>query len=716
MISSKNLKFNFDISSYRLLGRELITDRITALFEIVKNSYDANAENVSVEFYDVNARKDISKIIISDDGIGMSYSDLENKWMVIGTMSKRDIRISAPPYNRKLVGKKGVGRFAVDKLGSRVILKTTVKGSKILHCLKTDWGEYEELENHQLQLKFDDDSFQYFTDIENDYWEEEVLSTDHGTQIEIYNVTDPWSEIDVKKATSELSKLISPIQTFEYPFNIYISSNEYDDFKRKLVENNSIGFASLDTEINFNLENETQEMLYFNEGTGNLDIVNVPISNTDNGGMGPIKIRLFYFNQNDKRRFKKSYTGAIIDGVKIYRDGLITTPFAEHAIERDKERDILGIDKRRYSGFFDKVSSRDLLGFVEISDSLNPMIIEATNRQNFVDNDEYRELRNFIVSQIEELEKKLSAQKKGEREQTKSHLKVAHNDLRETSTIIKAIKNIATPEVKSELGKVERNVREIEIQIKRGINEFNELEKEQIKQRNLFLSLMSLQEYAAEISHVVRTAIANIADSAKFFNAYFPNPKYSEQYLLHASHIELEMNKLALAIDFMLSYAKSNLGFKEIDLGATLGDLFNKTYRDRFIKANINYTIEMRDSFVFTHNVKFFEDIFENLISNSMKALKGIKESKHIKCSGSMNGDMYEILFSDNGPGIPEKLRKKVFNIYFTTTEEEGGAGMGLYIVQTRIKAMKGTVDIIDSEFKPNGTTLKICLPTKSND
>lgn len=54
MSSKKSLKFNFDISSYRLLGRELITDRITALFEIVKNSYDANSENVFVEFQDVN--------------------------------------------------------------------------------------------------------------------------------------------------------------------------------------------------------------------------------------------------------------------------------------------------------------------------------------------------------------------------------------------------------------------------------------------------------------------------------------------------------------------------------------------------------------------------------------------------------------------------------------------------------------------------------------
>lgn len=121
------LKFKFDISAYRLLGRELITDRITALFELVKNCYDANASNVDVEFFDVNRKSPYSKIIIKDDGMGMSYEDVERKWMVIGTNNKKKNRTTPPPFNRRVVGKKGVGRFAVDKLGSKLVLKTTQK-------------------------------------------------------------------------------------------------------------------------------------------------------------------------------------------------------------------------------------------------------------------------------------------------------------------------------------------------------------------------------------------------------------------------------------------------------------------------------------------------------------------------------------------------------------------------------------------------------------
>lgn len=54
----------------------------------------------------------------------MSFIDIRDKWMVVGTNSKRTKQYSDPPFNRKLVGEKGVGRFAVDKLGERLVIHT----------------------------------------------------------------------------------------------------------------------------------------------------------------------------------------------------------------------------------------------------------------------------------------------------------------------------------------------------------------------------------------------------------------------------------------------------------------------------------------------------------------------------------------------------------------------------------------------------------------
>lgn len=160
------LKFNFDVSTFRLLGRELITDRITALFELVKNCYDANSDKVTLTFHNVSRTGEDSYICIADDGLGMSLNDIRYKWMVIGTNSKRVNKISPPPYNRKVVGEKGVGRFAVEKLGSKVRIETTQKGTTRKVILDLDWRKYDELSNMQDIGRRKHNTF--FTEIENE--------------------------------------------------------------------------------------------------------------------------------------------------------------------------------------------------------------------------------------------------------------------------------------------------------------------------------------------------------------------------------------------------------------------------------------------------------------------------------------------------------------------------------------------------------------------
>ena len=168
------LHFKFDVSTFRLLGRELITDRITALFELVKNCYDANANKTTILFENVNPISPNGRIIIEDDGIGMTYKDLRDKWMVIGTSSKRRNKLSPAPYYRSVAGKKGVGRFAVDKLGAKLVLKTKKKGSDVWECLETDWSQYSQEEERQMQIDFDNtnETPKLFTDIDNKYWTE----------------------------------------------------------------------------------------------------------------------------------------------------------------------------------------------------------------------------------------------------------------------------------------------------------------------------------------------------------------------------------------------------------------------------------------------------------------------------------------------------------------------------------------------------------------
>lgn len=128
MMDTGTLRWKFDISAFRLIGRDLITDRVTALFELVKNCYDANANVVSVHFNNVSPdSKGVSSIVIDDDGYGMSFEDVRDKWMVIGTSSKRRNKISPSPYSRRCVGEKGIGRFH----GGKVVIDQTAGQRKM---------------------------------------------------------------------------------------------------------------------------------------------------------------------------------------------------------------------------------------------------------------------------------------------------------------------------------------------------------------------------------------------------------------------------------------------------------------------------------------------------------------------------------------------------------------------------------------------------------
>lgn len=695
------LKFNFDVSAFRLLGRELITDRITALFELVKNSYDANADNVTIEFISINPVNKYSKIIISDDGIGMDFNDVKNRWMVIGTSSKRRQRTSPIPYKRIVSGKKGIGRFAVDKLGAKLILKTKKKGTDKLFCLETDWINYSSLENNQMALKFED-SKDFFTDIKNKYWLEDAEIDCQGTILEISGVEEEWLERDIDRAYKELSKLISPNNDGKlYPFHINLKSEyrKYNDISIKPQLNN---YATLKFELNANLDQLTQQILQFKNGE--LIIVDVPIRDC-----GPLKCTIYFFDKSAKDKYKKNYN-VEIDGIKIYRDGLITTPFAEYVETQNEQKDILGLDKRRYSGFFDKLGTRDLLGYIEISDERNPLIIESTNRQGFVDNKAFYQLKKFVIEQIQQIESYLKSQKTVSRENTKSGLSGANDNIKDLKSDIAKIKNNSTPEVKKVLSDIEKNLSKLQGTVNKSINDYNKSEEEKKQIENLLFSLVSLQTFAAMFSHMTKHTIGHIITNAEYFNDNFPNPRLDERFLKISKKIYSEMIKLRTGVDFMLKYAKSDSNFEEISIKQLIDNLLNNIYQDIFSKEEIHVDLIFDNDLNLNYNRKAIEDIIDNLISNSIKALRN-RPNKKIRCTGIVNEFDFTLFFSDNGAGISEQDKYRIFDIFFTTTSEIGGAGMGLYMARTRIEAMGGEIEVIENEFKPTGATFKITLP-----
>lgn len=699
MDDNRTLKWRFDISTFRLIGRDLITDRVTALFELVKNCYDANAQQVNVIFENVGAGGNLSVIRVEDDGHGMSFEDIRDKWMVIGTSSKRDHPFSPAPYHRKCVGEKGIGRFAVDKLGDKVSIITKKYGSEKWLKVDIDWASYYQGSENETDLFL-------FTDMETAYSFSDADNLNaSGTKLVITSIREPWTKKEIEHLVREISKIVSPFTNLNYPFKVRVIAPEFQIDTESVRTLDDFNNATISLKIDFDEETKLQQSLYYDKEKKSFSYHQIPLKN-----FGGIKMRIYFFDDNARRKYRSDFPNDPIDGFKVYRDGIIATPFAETNENPDQKRDILGIDKRLWQDIFSRISTREFLGVIEITKNGNPRIIDATNRQDFVDNEEYREMKKFIITQLNALQDYKVEMRQAKRDNAKEGLQVASDDI---SSLIDVINEIVVqkPELKTTVDPLIKQVRKTGRSVKTAINEQKKALEDFTRKENIYMSIMSLQQFAITITHAVRTTLNQIRDRVEFFYRYYPDPDEESLFQIYAKQMYERFKVLNRVINYMLSYSQSNVNPEEVDLKKTFEEIIGG-YDGVFSREGIALQTNFPDKLVLNTNRQFFRDILQNLIDNSVKAMADSAQ-KIVRCSYEVKNEILEILVSDTGIGIPQEDREQVFALYYTTTENQGGAGVGLYIVKTRVESLRGTVAVIDSEFGEIGTTIKITIPFK---
>jgi signal transduction histidine kinase len=699
-----SLFWRFDVSTFHLIGRDLISDRITALFELIKNCYDANATEVKVTFeHLLPGEEALSAITVEDNGLGMSFEDIRDKWMVIGTSSKRRNPVSPAPFHRQCVGEKGIGRFAVDKLGNALRITTKKAGDDSRIIVDVDWDAY------QTPAQDANGPIRLFTEIGNHYHYEPVSDVHNsGTKLYIQHLRDAWTKEDVIRLLKEASKIVSPFEESESRFQIQVVAPDFKiDESASKYRTKVEDLAKISGTIT--ARNGKQEFLTFDEESGEMKV-----DETELKSFGPVSMRLYYFDSNARKKFRERYKtlNLDIDGVKIYRDGIITTPFAEREESSDKKRDILGIDKRLWVDLFNKVSTREILGIVDITKEDNPKIIDATNRQDFTDTPEYRELKDFILRQIQEFDKYKVFQRKQKQNQSSQVQKIESISapFGELNNILESLEQLypeAIPQVNETKGIVQR----IEKSIQNAVQGQKDLEEEYERHESLYLRIMSRKEDAILVTHAVKTSIGKIIRQAVFFEDYYPNLDFEGYFKLYAHQINQEMRLLERVIDEIFDYSKVNQPFVDVDIKYLINSLLS-SYSLRFEEEGIQLETRIDDKVILECNQLLIEDIVMNITDNAIKAMASA-EKKIYRCTVKVEEEKLVMDFSDTGCGIPKDKRTWVFGIYNTTTEDQGGGGVGLYIVKNRVEMLRGRVSVIDSEFAPLGTTLHIELPLK---
>jgi signal transduction histidine kinase len=443
----------------------------------------------------------------------------------------------------------------------------------------------------------------------------------------------------------------------------------------------------------------------FNSQTGKIDK-----KITDLQSFGGISMDIYYFDAKARKAFRKKYPNESLDGIKIYRDGVITTPFAEQEEDSDKKRDILGIDKRLWVSLFDKISTREIIGFVNITKDGNPQIIDATNRQDFTSTPEYIELKKFILLQLKAFEQ----YKKHVKDRQKSEQSIEmQNAGIEVSKVVDEIDKLISeyPTLANRLIRIKNFATSATNKIETAVKIQQDSEEEQVRHENMYLRIMSRQEDAVNVTHAVKTSIGKIKRQARFFKLRFPNEELNEYFNLYATQIYEEMMSLERATEELFDYSKTNLPFVDVNLKQLVEYLLN-SFNQQFESEGITLEMTIEDNLILNCNEYYFYDIVQNITDNAIKAMKNSTIKKY-RCTVKAHDDKLVMDFSDTGCGIPVEKRDWVFGIYNTTTAEQGGGGIGLYAVRMRVEALKGTVVVNDSEFAPLGTTIHIELPFK---
>ena len=654
------LHFSASTSVKNLFGRGLVTDQVAAVFELVKNSYDADARVVEIVFSNLNT--DASTLTIRDTGTGMDLSDIEQRWMVIGTDSKKN-KMYSPIYHRPLNGDKGIGRFSVDRLGAFLHMEAQKRGSTARYLADFDWS------------LFDGES-KNISDIAIPYTQVKGDQKAHGVSLTISKLRDVWDEQKLKELYRNLRQFKSPFAQDD-TFKIFITAPEYGYNKREVVVEKLEGVSSLWMVAEISA-NDPEKICI----TVNKDGLEYQTVQTNPFSFGSVKAQVFMFNQGDKVRFVNRYGLRVRDygNIRLYRDSFRVYPYGE------AKNDWLDLDRRQTQGLMRFLGSRDLIGYVQIGKESNPNLIPLTNRQGLEENTAFEELRDFVMQVcIKTLESYYFTKvKKGTNEtiqKSKVQIGGAVAGLTELAKTLKDANPDAAKQIKDYTSVIQKEQKN-QLQFVQDQQEIVKVYS-RIAQKETFLHKMIHQS-------MIHVKDAEVAMNAFIRNAENMEPAEAAKLCAIHGYIKDALSLLrTVRDDVVKKRTKSPQDLERLT--------------QRYLQDNNAYFSEnnVTVSAVCVGNMQCVVDpgdikaILNNLATNAVKSLVKVSDRPRELRFELYRTDRFVIIKCiDNGIGIPEVDRERIFDPFQSTTD---GFGLGLTIIDEIAKEYNGALELIDT-------------------
>jgi signal transduction histidine kinase len=204
--------------------------------------------------------------------------------------------------------------------------------------------------------------------------------------------------------------------------------------------------------------------------------------------------------------------------------------------------------------------------------------------------------------------------------------------------------------------------------------------------------LAGIGQFAAGIAHQLNTPLGSILLSAQMLEESVSSDDDTED----VQRIIRQTEQCRLIIKGLLNFARPSGGERgRLDLADVVRDtvfLMEKPLRVQ----NVEVTVDARDRGTITGNRNEIEQVVFNLLANSLDALSGGGKVDILIQAGDP-GEV-EMVFADDGEGVPEEFRDDVFLPFFTTKEYGKGTGLGLSIVARIIHEHGGRIELARSE------------------
>lgn len=712
-----SLRFEVDARHIGQLGRQLVADRVTALSELIKNAYDADATEVEVVFGQ-DAGKPGGTLEIRDNGHGMTLSDVSEKWMRISTDYKESNSVS-PHYQRNRAGRKGIGRFAVESLGERLVMRSSVEGSGERVIVTFNWDEYYAAGTN-LEA------------IDNFYRVEPANEDEHGTSLRIEGLHDGWTNEAVQRVQRAVLLLQPPFPTDRI---VEVSSDQCE--------------SRLDPGFNVRVIWEGREGLPDDSGLRNfLDAATATISGwVDEQGIGTWRIHSNRLGLDDQQvtsepvlstgpfSFRAAYFVYASDaigsvtlsiarqmsreyaGVRLYRDGLRIMPYGERG---DDWLGLDGIYRRRPSTVLAPIGNINFFGQVFVSRADNVLLIDTASREGVIENDAFQELRTFVTDGLIWGVQRVAAARQKEKDSTEAPEPPTRTELVNRTleafgaarAALDTVKDASGTDGSRDLELVEQHLERAQEELRSAQQDAQQADREDqhnqerlLGEIELYRILASLGTSIAVFSHEVR-AMLNGAEGAlsdveyEAQQAQMLNGHTIEQRIADAHDAMQQLNELSSFIDTYASHSSRRLRTPQPMVDVV--DKFLAGYKKALDKRGVIVDSSIEPRYLRTAPMARSElmAILINFLTNSLKAIdvEGHSERRIAVVVRQENNEIV-LRFQDSGTGIDESVRDRIFDAFFSTSDVEEdmlgfGTGLGLKIVQDIARANGGSVRI----------------------